>query len=448
MATSQEITAVQVFIIGGCFLIILFTITFVVIFSYGYIFNQLQEVKKNNTGVGTAFTVLSLLGASHMLNDMLQSVIPAVYPLLKDSLLLNFTQIGLITLVFQLSSSLFQPIVGMITDKRPQPYSLPVGMAISLIGILLLAFAGSFTNVLIAVFFTGLGSSIFHPEASRLAYMASGGKHGLAQSIFQVGGNFGSSIGPLLALWIITPYGQRNVAWFSIIALVCIAIMFIVSKWYKANLYRMKRPAKEVGNKQERQSQIPRRKIILVISILLALIFSKYVYMASLSSYYMFYLIDKFSISVHDAQLYLFAFLFAVAAGTVIGGPVGDRIGRKYVIWFSILGTAPFALLMPHVGLTWTCILSIMIGLILSSAFSAILVYAQELLPGKVGLIGGLFFGLAFGIAGIASAVLGRIADNTSIQYVYDICSYLPLIGLIAAFLPNTKGHKVDNEYI
>jgi len=391
---------------------------------------------------GTAFVILSLLGASHMFNDMLQSIIPAVYPLLKNSLFLNFTQIGLITLVFQLSSSLFQPIVGLVTDKRPQPYSLPIGMAITMTGILSLAFASSFTHVLFAVFFTGLGSSIFHPEASRLAYMASGGKHGLAQSIFQVGGNFGSSIGPLLALWVITPYGQQNVAWFSIIAIVCIGMMLIISRWYKANLYRLKPQPKNETDKTELSPIYSRKKITFVISILLALIFSKYVYMASLTSYYMFYLIDKFSISVHDAQLYLFAFLFAVAAGTVIGGPVGDRIGRKYVIWFSILGTAPFALVMPHVGLTWTCVLSIMIGLILSSAFSAILVYAQELLPGKVGLIGGLFFGLAFGIAGIASAVLGRVADNTSIQHVYDICAYLPLIGLVAAFLPNTKAHK------
>ena len=401
--------------------------------------NKMNASKKSDTG--TAFVILSLLGTSHMLNDMLQSIIPAVYPLLKNSLLLNFTQIGLITLVFQLSSSLFQPVVGVITDKRPQPYSLPIGMGLTMTGILLLAFAGSFTQVLFAVFFTGLGSSIFHPEASRLAYMASGGKHGLAQSIFQVGGNFGSSAGPLLALWIITPYGQRNIGWFSLVALISIGVMLIISRWYKANLYRLKpQPQKEGAT--ETASIYSRKKIAFAISILLALIFSKYVYMASLNSYYMFYLIDKFNISVHDAQLYLFAFLFAVAAGTVIGGPIGDKIGRKYVIWFSILGAAPFALIMPHVGLMWTCILSIMIGLILSSAFSAILVYAQELLPGKVGLIGGLFFGLAFGIAGIASAILGRVADSTSIQHVYDICAYLPLIGLVAAFLPNTKAHK------
>ncbi len=394
---------------------------------------------KTTTQTGTAFTILSLLAVCHMLNDMLQSIISAVYPLLKDSLLLNFTQIGLITLVFQLSSSLFQPVVGLITDKKPQPYSLPIGMTFTMIGILSLSLAYDFIHVLIAVFLTGLGSSIFHPEASRLAYMASGGKHGLAQSLFQVGGNFGSSVGPLLALWIITPYGQRNIGWLSIIALVSIGVMLVISKWYKANLYRLKPAPKTDGSTPEKTSGYSTRKVAFAISILLILIFSKYVYMASLSSYYMFYLIDKFSVSVHDAQLYLFAFLFAVALGTIIGGPVGDRIGRKYVIWASILGTAPFALIMPHVGLMWTCILSIFIGLILSSAFSAILVYAQELVPGKVGLIGGLFFGLAFGIAGVASAILGKVADETSIQHVYDICAYLPLIGLVAAFLPNTK---------
>lgn len=401
----------------------------------------LHFAMKTTSQTGTAFTILSMLAVCHMLNDMLQSIISAVYPLLKDSLLLNFTQIGLITLVFQLSSSIFQTVVGLITDRRPQPYSLPIGMAFSMIGILSLSFAGSFIHVLIAVYLTGLGSSIFHPEASRLAYMASGGKTGLAQSIFQVGGNFGSSVGPLLALWIITPYGQQNIKWLSLIALVCIGIMLVISKWYKSNLYRLK-PAKKDDSRIEKQSIYSSGKVAFAITILLIFIFSKYVYMASLNSYYMFYLIDKFGVSVKDAQLFLFAFLFAVALGTIIGGPIGDRIGRKYVIWVSILGTAPFALIMPHVELLWTCVLSIFIGFILSSAFSAILVYAQELVPGKVGLIGGLFFGLAFGIAGIASAILGKIADETSIQHVYDICAYLPLIGLVAAFLPNTKKEK------
>jgi len=347
-----------------------------------------------------------------------------------------------------MSSSLFQPIVGWITDKNPQPYSLPIGMLFTMTGILSLAFASTFTWVLISVFLTGIGSSIFHPEASRLAYIASGGKPGLAQSLFQVGGNFGGSLGPLLAALVIAPYGQRNIGWFSIIALCCILIMLVISKWYKANLYRL-RPQKEEANKEDNKEIVstknhsqPRKRIVFILIILLILIFSKYVYMASLTSYYTFYLIDKFGISVQNAQFYLFIFLFAAALGTFLGGPIGDRIGRKYVIWVSILGTAPFALIMPHVGLTWTCILSIAIGFILSSAFSAILVYAQELMPGKIGLIGGLFFGLAFGIAGVASAVLGKVADVTSIQYVYNICAYLPLLGLVAGLLPNQKKQK------
>lgn len=400
-------------------------------------------MEKSSQPTGTAFTLLSLLAISHMFNDTLQSVIPAIYPLLKNSLALTFTQIGLITLVYQMSSSLFQPIIGIFTDKHPQPYSLPVGMTFSMMGVISLALATNFTHVLLAVFFTGLGSSIFHPEASRLAYLASGGKHGLAQSIFQVGGNFGSSLGPLIALWIITPYGQKNVGWLAIIALLGIGIMLVISKWYKKNLVLLKTKKKSEKNIGDQNSinntSLPRPKVVLAIGILLLLVFSKYVYMASLTSYYTFYLINKFGVSIDEAQIYLFAFLFAIAAGTIIGGPVGDRIGRKYVIWISILGTAPFALLMPYANLTWTCILNIIIGLILSSAFSAILIYAQELVPGKVGLISGLFFGLAFGIAGIASAILGKIADKTGIQYVYYLCSFLPLLGFVASFLPETK---------
>lgn len=405
-------------------------------------FNKMNQAKQTNT----VFSILVLLGMSHMFNDTLQSVISAVYPLLKDSLLLNFTQIGIITLVFQLSSSLFQPVVGWLTDKKPQPYSLPIGMTFTMIGILSLAFASNMPQVLIAVFLTGFGSSIFHPEASRLAYMASGGKHGLAQSLFQVGGNFGGSLGPLLAAYLITPYGQRNIGWLAIIALVSIGVMLFISHWYKDNLHIL-RPQQENDSetKTKIKATLPRNKVILALSILLVLIFSKYVYMASLTSYYTFYLIDKFGISTRDAQLFLFAFLFAVAVGTLLGGPIGDRIGRKYVIWGSILGAAPFALAMPHVGLIGTCILSIIIGFILSSAFSAILVYAQELLPGKVGLIGGLFFGLAFGIAGVASAVLGKVADATSIQYVYNICAFLPLIGLVTAFLPDNKPKIINH---
>lgn len=391
----------------------------------------------------TAYSILFLLGLSHLLNDSLQSVIPALYPLIKNSLALNFTQIGLITLVFQLSSSLFQPVVGYVTDKRPQPYSLPIGMTFTMVGILLLSMAVSFPMVLFSVFLTGLGSSVFHPEASRLAYIASGGKLGLAQSIFQVGGNFGSSAGPLLAALFIAPYGQQNVAWFAIVAVVAILVMLYISKWYKANLHRLKPKVKE-DSENSVEPILPRKKVILAITILLILIFSKYVYMASLNSYYTFYLIDKFGIGIRQSQLYLFIFLFSVALGTFFGGPIGDRIGRKYVIWGSILGTAPFALMMPHVGLLGTCVLSIIIGLILSSAFSAILIYAQELMPGKVGLIGGLFFGLAFGIAGIASAILGKVADVAGIQFVYRICAYLPLLGLITVFLPDTKKRKVE----
>lgn len=396
---------------------------------------------------GTAFTILALLGVSHMFNDSLQSIITAVYPLLSESLALTMTQIGLITLVFQLSSSIFQPVIGYVTDKRPQPYSLPVGMTFTMTGILLLAFATSFPLVLIAVFFTGLGSSVFHPEASRLAYLASGGKHGLAQSMFQVGGNFGGSLGPLMAALIITPYGQRNIAWFCLIALICISVMIYISRWYKSKLhmFRVKDNSKDVT--VEQKPAYPRNKIMFILLILLILIFSKYVYTASLTSYYTFYLRDKFDVSIQSSQLYLFAFLFAAAIGTFMGGPIGDRIGRKYVIWVSILGTAPFALAMPYANLFWTCVLSIIIGFVLSSAFSAILVYAQELLPGKVGLIGGLFFGLAFGIAGVGSAVLGYIADRTDIEYVYQICSFLPLIGLVAGLLPNSKAHKVTEQY-
>lgn len=390
---------------------------------------------------GTRLSILVLLSVSHLCNDTLQSVIPAVYPLLKDSLLLNFTEIGLITLVFQLSSSIFQPFIGWATDKKPQPYSLPIGMTLTMIGILSLAFANRFEYVLISVFFTGLGSSIFHPEASRLAYMASGGKFGFAQSLFQVGGNFGGSMGPLIAALLIAPYGQENIGWLALIALTCIGIMLYISRWYKDNMYRL-RPQQTESEKAEMKPTLPRKKIILALSILLVLIFSKYVYMASLTSYYTFYLIDKFGVTIKESQLFLFIFLFSIALGTFFGGPIGDRIGRKYVIWVSILGTAPFALIMPHVGLLWTCILSVIIGLILSSAFSAILVYAQELLPGKVGLIGGLFFGLAFGIAGIASAVLGKVADETSIQHVYNICAFLPLIGLVTGFLPDNKKAK------
>ncbi|WP_055097250.1 MULTISPECIES: MFS transporter [Bacteroidales] len=389
---------------------------------------------------GTAFSVLLALGLSHMLNDTLQTLIAAIYPLIKQSLTLSFSQIGLITLVFQFSSSVFQPVVGWYTDKKPQPYSLPVGMTSTLCGLFLLAFSNSLGMVLISVTLIGIGSSIFHPEASRLAYLASGGRPGLAQSIFQVGGNLGGSLGPLLAALVIAPFGQRNVAWFTVVALLCIGVMFPISRWYKRNLYFLRQRA---ANKvKEVNARLSHRKIIFSLCILLILIFSKYVYLASINSYYTFYLIHKFGISVQASQFYLFAFLFSVAVGTLIGGPIGDKVGRKYVIWVSILGAAPFTLVMPYMGLMGTCVMSIFIGLIISSAFSAILVYAQELLPGKVGMIAGLFFGLAFGIAGIASAVLGNIADDRGIEYMYHVCSWLPLIGIVTGFLPNLGKRK------
>ncbi|AFD09422.1 MFS transporter [Solitalea canadensis] len=392
-----------------------------------------------STAEKTVYSILLALSFSHLLNDTLQSLIPAIYPLVKDSLKLNFSQIGLITLTFQLSASILQPLVGIFTDKRPQPYSLAIGMTFTLAGLISLAFAHHFAIVLLSVALVGVGSSIFHPEASRLAHMAAGGKHGMAQSLFQVGGNAGSALGPLLAAAIIVPFGQFNIIWFSLAALLAIIVMLNISKWYKANVYRMKAKKKVQHLVTEK---LPTSKVVFSICILLVLIFSKYFYMASMTSYYTFYLMDKFHISVQSSQVYLFIFLFSVALGTFMGGPVGDRIGRKYVIWISILGVAPFSLLLPHVNLFWTGVLSVFIGIILSSAFSAILVYAQELIPGKVGMVAGLFFGFAFGMGGIGSALLGKLADQTSIQYVYHVCAYLPLIGLLTAFLPNLKKVK------
>ncbi|CAL1520715.1 MFS transporter [Chitinophaga sp. MM2321] len=404
----------------------------------------MQEEPKAAAQQAAQQTVLSILLAlsfTHLLNDTLQSLIPAIYPLVKDSLKLNFTQVGLITLTFQMSASLLQPLVGLFTDRRPQPYSLAIGMGFTLIGLVSLSLAHSFPMVLVSVGLVGIGSAVFHPEASRLAYMASGGKHGMAQSLFQVGGNAGSSLGPLLAAAVIVPFGQFHIIWFSLAALLAIVVMLRIKKWYSANTHRIK-PKKAVQQLELDQHKLSRGKVIFSLSILLMLIFSKYFYMASMTSYYTFYLMERFGVSVQSAQVYLFVFLFAVAAGTFIGGPVGDRIGRKYVIWISILGVAPFSLLLPHATLFWTAILSVFIGVILSSAFSAILVYAQELVPGKVGMIAGLFFGLAFGMAGVGSALLGKLADQTSIFYVYQVCAYLPLIGLLTGFLPNLEKAK------
>ena len=384
----------------------------------------------------TSFGSLGAISVSHLLNDMIQSLILAIYPILQGEFSLSFMQIGMITLTFQLSSSLLQPVVGYWTDKHPMPWSLPIGMCFTLCGLVLLALAGSFGTVLIAAALVGTGSSVFHPESSRVARMASGGRHGLAQSIFQVGGNFGSSLGPLLAAVVIAPYGKGNVAWFVLAALLAIVVLAQVSRWYAAQ-HRV-----NAGKKSTPViNPLPRNKVILAVCVLLILIFSKYFYMASISSYFTFYLMNKFDLSVQSAQLHLFVFLFAVAAGTVIGGPVGDRIGRKYVIWGSILGVAPFTLLLPYATLFWTGILTVIIGFVLASAFSAILVYAQELLPGRIGMVSGLFFGFAFGMGGLGAAVLGVIADHTSIDLVYKICAYLPLLGILTIFLPDNR-HK------
>lgn len=386
----------------------------------------------------TAFSILIALSLSHCFNDLLQSVVTAVYPLLKDNMTLSFAQIGLITLVYQTSASIFQPIIGIYLDKKPNPWFLPIGMSFTIIGLLNLSLASTLNWVLLSVFFVGVGSSILHPEASRLTSLASGGKRGMAQSIFQVGGNLGGSLGPLLAALIIAPYGQQNIALFCIIACIGMIITIPICRWYKRELRVMKRRAILVTSVRV-DAPLPKKETIFSIGILLILIFSKYVYMASLNSYYTFYLIHKFGVTVQQSQIFLFVFLLATAIGTLVGGPVGDRVGRKYVIWASILGTAPFSLMMPHMGLIMTCILSFLIGLTLSSAFPAILVYAQELLPYKLGLISGLFFGFAFGIAGIGSAVLGNLADKHGIDFVYNICAYMPLIGLVTYFLPDLK---------
>ena len=397
-----------------------------------------MEQTNNRLAQRTAFGILVALSFSHCFNDLLQSIITAVYPLLKDNLSLSFAQVGLITLVYQTSASIFQPIVGVYLDKKPNPWFLPIGMSFTMLGLFNLAFSSTLYWVLLSVFFVGIGSSILHPEASRLTSLASGGKRGMAQSIFQVGGNLGGSLGPLLAALLIAPYGQRNIALFCILSVIAIVATIPICHWYKRELRVMKRRATLITSVKA-EAPLPRKETLFSIAILLILIFSKYVYMASINSYYTFYLIEKFGVTVQHSLLFLFVFLFATAIGTLIGGPVGDRIGRKYVIWISILGTAPFSLLMPHVGLAMTCVLSFFIGLTLSSAFPAILVYAQELLPYKLGLISGLFFGFAFGIAGIGSAVLGNIADKHGIEFVYNMCAYMPLIGLVTYFLPNLK---------
>ncbi|MET0384061.1 MAG: MFS transporter [Burkholderiaceae bacterium] len=381
---------------------------------------------------GASFAILGAISAAHLINDIMQSLILAIYPILKGEFSLSFSQIGLITLTYQLTASLFQPLVGLYTDRRPVPYSLPLGMGFTLCGLLLLGFAPSFGFVLLAAGLVGVGSSIFHPESSRVARMASGGRHGLAQSLFQVGGNTGTALGPLVAAAVIAPYGQRSVAWFALAALAGIGLLSQVSRWYA--IQRLAAAAKGAGNGPA--PTLPRGVVAGAISVLLVLIFSKYFYIASISSFYTFYLMGKFGLSVQSAQMHLFAFLAASAAGTLIGGPVGDRIGRKPVIWGSILGVAPFALALPYVGLGGTTLLTGLIGFVLSSAFSAILVYAQELIPGKVGAVSGLFFGFAFGMGGLGAAALGLLADSTSIAFVYRVCAFLPLLGIVAILLP------------
>ena len=381
----------------------------------------------------TIFSILLSISFSHLLNDTIQSLVPSIYPIVKQSFHLNFSQIGIITLVFQLTASLFQPLIGWYTDRKPQPYSLAIGMVFTLSGLILLSQSKNYAMLLVSVAVIGTGSSVFHPEASKVAYVASGGRRGLAQSIFQVGGNLGGSLGPILAAMIIVPFGQPSILWFSVLALLAIIVLLNVGKWYTHHMSRMRKKVTAITSGHA----LSKAKVTWSVVILLVLIFSKYFYMASITSYFTFYLLHKFNVSIQSSQVHLFLFLFAVAAGTLLGGAIGDRIGRKYVIWFSILGVAPFTLLLPYANLLWTTVLSIIIGLILASAFSAILVFAQELISGKIGLISGLFFGFAFGMGGLGSALLGILADKTSIDYVYQVCAFLPLLGVITVFLPD-----------
>ena len=384
----------------------------------------------------SAMAILFALSFCHLLNDAIQALLPAIYPLLKESFKLSFTQIGLITLTFQLVGSVFQPVVGLYTDKYPKPYSLVFGMGVTWCGVILLALAPTYLVVLLAAAFIGLGSAVFHPESSRMARLASGGRHGFAQSLFQVGGNTGTALGPLLAAGIIMPGGQRHILWFGALALAGVIILSKVGRWYQQKLLDASRLASHAAKARE---TLRGAKVLVPVCVLLLLMFSKFIYLASMTSYYTFYLMHRFAVSAQQSQLYLFLFLGAGAVGTLAGGPIGDRIGRKQVIWLSILGIAPFALILPHANLFWTSVLSIVIGAIMASAFPAILVYAMELVPGKVGLIAGLFFGLAFGLAGIGSAVLGKLADATSIEFVVFACSFLPLIGLLTWFLPDLR---------
>ncbi len=388
---------------------------------------------------GTVYSMLVICGISHFLNDMIQSIIPSIYPILKANFDFSFAQIGIITLVFQMTSSILQPFTGLYADRHPRPYALSVGMCFTLTGLLLLAFANNYLAILIAVSIVGFGSSVFHPTASRVTQMASGGKKSLAQSIFQVGGNGRSALGPLLAAIIILPYGQHSISWFALAALLAALIMIRLGAWYKARLkYIVKHPQKT----PELNTNISKRAKYGALAILILLVFSKYFYTSCITSYFTFFLIDRFGVSVRASQLFLFVFLAAFAIGTVAGGMLGDRFGRKYVIWFSILGAAPFALAMPYVGLTWTIVCCFLSGLIIASAFSSIVVYATDLMPDKVGMIAGVFFGLMFGLGGLGSAFFGWLADKTSIEFIFQVSAFLPLLGIIAGLLPNTQKTK------
>ena len=399
-----------------------------------------RSASVGSTAEQATLAILVALSASHLMNDTMQSVIQALYPMFQQQYSLDYGQIGLITLAFQLTASLLQPMVGLYADRRPLPYSLAVGMGSTFLGLLLLSRADSFATILVAAAMVGIGSSIFHPESSRVARMASGGRYGFAQALFQVGGNSGSALGPLLAAFVVVPQGQHSVAWISIIALVGMVVLFNVGRWYARNLHLAKPRARRAG--EAVGAALSQARVTWSLVILIALMFSKFVYLTSLSTYFTFYLISKFDVSVQHAQIYLFVFLAAGAVGTFLGGPIGDRIGRKYLIWGSIAGVLPFTLALPYVGLAATLILVVPIGLILSSAFSAIVVFAQELVPGKVGMIAGLFFGLAFGLGGLGAAGLGRLADATSIETVYRVCAFLPAIGLLTALLPNLDDRR------
>jgi FSR family fosmidomycin resistance protein-like MFS transporter len=405
-------------------------------FSMDTTLDDVQAAADKPVADKTRFTIIGGASFSHFLNDMIQSLLLASYPLLKGEFDLTFMQVGLITFAFQVTASLFQPWVGLYTDKYPKPYALVCGMGSTFCGLVVLALAPNFAALLLASVLIGLGSAIFHPEASRIARMASGGRFGLAQSLFQVGGNTGTAMGPLLTALIILPGGQSSIAWFLLVALLGMVILYQLCRWYKRQLVS---GASQLKKRTAQYVPLPPGKVRMAIGILLVLIFSKYFYMASLSSYFTFYLIDKFHLSAQSAQTYLFVFLFSVALGTVAGGPIGDRIGRRLVIWVSILGIAPFTLLLPYADLYWTGILCAIIGFILASAFPAIIVFGQELMPGRVGMVAGLFYGFSFGLGGIGAAVLGELADTTSISFVYHVCAYLPLIGLIAVFLPKLQ---------